>query len=190
MKTLVTLLVLSSAMFCYAQDHPHARILRQPQGPGRITGTVLNEEGQPVANANICIAAEGPSMVSYCNGVTDSVGHFEIEHVAMCSFLISDKEEDGYSPSHDPKNRVALTLQEPTANLNIKLGPKAAMLIGSVTDSVTGKPVDNVRVKYIPVTEERAGSGTSSEFMRGEFKLNLPTTSDFVIIVAAKGYNR
>jgi hypothetical protein len=33
-----------------------------------------------------------------------------------------------------------------TANVTIKVGPKAGMLIGSVRDSVTGKPVDKVRV--------------------------------------------
>ena len=168
----------------------HAQTPRA-QGPGRVTGIVLNEDGQPIAGANVCISTTTGSNTSMvCSGViTDQAGHFEIEHLAMGSFAVSAvKEEDGYPPNHNPENKVVLSPQEPTANVTIKLGPKAAMLIGSVKDSVTGKPVDNIRVHYLPGTNERAGSGTASGFMRGEFRLNLPTTSDFVIVVAAPGY--
>src|ERR1700692_817966 len=100
----------------------------QARGPGRITGSVVGEYGQPVANANVCITATkaastagSNNTVTMCTGVTDQAGHFEIPHVAMGSFLVSAvKEEDGYPPLNriaDPQNKVVLTLQEPTANV-------------------------------------------------------------------------
>jgi len=62
------------------------------------------------------------------------------------------------------------------------------MLIGSVRDSVTGKRVDKIRVLYTAATDERVGGGTASGYMGGNFSLNLPTATDFVIIVTAPGY--
>jgi Carboxypeptidase regulatory-like domain len=164
----------------------------QAQGPGRITGNVVSEDGQPIANANVCISTTGKSnnTVTMCNDVTDQAGHFEIQHVAMGSFLVNAvKEEDGYAGLNQPdhQNKVVLTLQEPTANVTIKLGPKAGMLIGTVRDSVTGKPVDNILVHYMPATDERAGSGTASGYMGGKFNLNLPT-AEFIVFVSAAGY--
>ena len=118
--------------------------------------------------------------------------HFEIQHLAMGTFLVSAvKEEDGYAAFNQAAgdhNKVVLTLQEPTANVTIKLGPKAGMLIGSVRDSVTGKRVDKIRVLYTAATDERVGGGTASGYMGGNFSLNLPTATDFVIIVTAPGY--
>ena len=41
------------------------------EGPGRVSGTVLNGDGQPVANANVCISTrvKPNNTMSMCNGV-------------------------------------------------------------------------------------------------------------------------
>jgi hypothetical protein len=185
--TMLCSLAVMSTLLC-------AQRLQQPQGPELVTGTVLNQEGQPIANANVCIVTtvKPNNTTTMCNNVTDQAGHFEIQHVAMGSFeVLAVKEEDGYARFNrmtGDQIKVVLTLQEPTANVTIKLGPKAGMLIGSVRDSVTGKPVDKIRVIYTAATDERSGGGSASGYMNGEFRVNLPTASDFIVIVTAPGY--
>ena len=87
---------------------------------------------------------------------------------------------------HDQK--AVLTLQEPTANVTVKLAAKDRYVDRLVRDSVTGKPVDNIRVLYMAVTNEQAGSSSASGYMHGDVRLNLPTTSDFIVFITAPGY--
>ena len=97
MTMLCSLAVVWSTLLC-------AQVPSQPEGLGRVTGTVLNEEGQPIAKASVCVAALRTNMMTHCNTLTDQAGHFEVEHLAMGRFLVSAvKEEDGYSPQ--PRSR-------------------------------------------------------------------------------------
>ncbi len=178
------------ATLSYAQGP--ARVPQLPDGQGRITGTVLNQEGQTIASANVCVSVEGSNnnTTTYCNTVTDQAGQFEIQHLRMGTFTVSAiKEEDGYSGWNNGRGQKAvLTLQDPTANVTIKLAARSGTLIASVRDSVTGKPVDNIRVLYMAATGEQDGSSSASGYMHGDVRLNLPTTSDFIVFITAPGY--
>ena len=187
MKSILIYMALISAL-SYAQ----APILRGPQvvdGLGRITGTVLNAEGQPIANANVCISV-AETHNTLCFWLADQAGQFEIAQLPMGSFVVSAlKEQDGYSGQNNgPEQKAVLTLQEPTANVTIRLGAKGGTLIASVRDSVTGKPVDNIRVIWIAATDERTGRGESGGYQHGHVRLNLPTTSEVIVFITARGY--
>jgi hypothetical protein len=157
----------------------------QTSEQGRITGTVLNEDGQPVVHAVACVLALGGHKTE-CNGLTDQGGQFEIQHLSIGTFSVfATKEEDGYS-DQGPGQQVVLTPQDPSANITIKLKPKAGILIGTVTDSLTRKPWDKILVIY--AATDGTSSGNMGMYMGGEFRCNLPTTSDLVIIVSALGY--
>jgi hypothetical protein len=158
----------------------------QTSDQGRITGTVLNEDGQPVVHAAACISALG-STKTECSVFTDQGGQFEIQHLAKGTFFIfATKEEDGYSGVNQTDQKVVLTQQEPNANITVKLAPKVGTLIGAVKDSLTGKPVDKIRVMF--TAKDGKSVGNAGTYMGGEFRLNLPTTSDFIIVVTALGY--
>ena len=175
---------------CFAQAPTGVRARQVAGGPGRITGTVLNEEGSLIAGALVCLSAATEPNRSECSWFTDQAGHFEIPQLPLVSFRVSaSKEDDGYSALNNVLSQeAALTQQEPTANVTIKLAAKAGTLIGSVRDSLTGKPVDKIRVLWIAATDERAGTGAAYGYMGGAFRVNLPTTSDFIVFVTAPGY--
>jgi hypothetical protein len=110
----------------------------QTSEQGRITGIVLNEDGQPVVHAAACISALGSSKTE-CSVFTDQGGQFEIQHLATGTFFVfATKHEEGYA-DQGPGQKVVLTQQEPNANITVKLPPKVGTLIGTVKDGLTGK---------------------------------------------------
>jgi hypothetical protein len=179
LKLVPALLVLST-VGCFAQV----------AGQGRVTGTVLTQEGQPVESANVCVVVwTAGSSSATCRNTTDEVGRFDIKNAPMGPFFVTaSKEEDGYSmvEGQGGGQKVDLTAERPTADVIIKLGAKAGILIGSVKDSVTGKPVDGIQLNYISIAGKV--NGTAGGYGNGTFRLNLPTTDDYIILVSAPGY--
>jgi hypothetical protein len=178
--SIASTILLLLTLVCYAQSG------ERTHGPGRITGTVLNENGRPIDHAFVCVSSSGSSHTE-CSVFTDPNGQFEIQHLPLgTSSVFATKEEDGYSAhSQAPGQKITLTSQEPSANVTVRLAPKAGTLIGSVKDSLTGKPVDKISVIY--VAENGQGSGSAGVYA-GEFRVNLPTTSAYLVFVSAPGY--
>ena len=173
-------LVLLSSLLCFAQTK------EQTAPAGQISGIVLSEDGVAIDNAAICTSLVGSSKTE-CRGSTDESGQFEVSSLRTGSyFVFATKEEDGYSaPNQGQGQKVVLTPQEPMANVTIHLAPKSGILIGSVTDSVTGKPIDRISVAYIAT--DGTVNGNAMPYW-GEFRVNIPTTNDFRVVVSAPGY--
>lgn len=178
MRTILLLALIASATLGYSSDQL-----------GRITGIVLDENGQPMDRALVCSSAAGTSQ-SECRTFTDRTGQFEIQNVPMgATIVFASKDEDGYSPMNQTHTQqtVTLTAQDPVANVTIKLAPRAGTLIGTVRDSVTGKPIGkHVNVTWMQTDGASSGSsGTSGQL--GTFRVNLPT-KDLLVFVSAPGY--
>jgi len=178
--SIAAILLFLATLLCYAQSG------RQALSLGRINGIVLNEDGQPVTHARVCVSLAGSSKTE-CSVLTDEAGQFETQHLSMGTFYVfATKEEDGYSMQNQGSGqKVVLANQDPGANITIKLAPKAGMLIGTVRDSLTAEPVHRIRVAYI--STDGGATGSTGEYT-GEFRINLPTTSDFIVVVTAPGY--
>jgi hypothetical protein len=173
-------LVVLSTLGCFAQTPEH----------GRVTGTVLTQEGQPVKGASVCVVVWTNGSNATCRDTTDEEGRFDIKSTPMGNFHVTaSKEEDGYSMGVEGQaggQEVDLTAANPSADILIKLGTRAGILIGSVKDSVTGKPIDRIQLNYISTTGN--GAGTALGYDNGAFRFNLPTTDDYIFLVSAPGY--
>jgi Carboxypeptidase regulatory-like domain len=177
--SIAPILLFLATLLCYAKSG------KQTLSLGRISGIVLNEDGQPVTHASVCVSLAGSSMTE-CRVQTNETGQFEIEHMSMGTFhVFATKDEDGYSGENQRGLKVVLSTQDPGANITIKLDPKAGMLVGTVRDSLTAKPVHEIQVAY--VSTEGKGNGSAGTY-NGEFRVNVPTTSDYIIVVSAPGY--
>jgi hypothetical protein len=69
------------------------------QAEGRITGTVINADGEPISQAIVCKIITSPrSSSTNCSAArTDEHGGFEITHVEMGKVgLFAEKHEAGY----------------------------------------------------------------------------------------------
>lgn len=176
------LLSLSVSLAAGQSSKPSARI-------GTITGVVLDEQGQPEAQANVCVGATVKNQTAnVCMTASDSEGRFQTEPLEAGNYRIfALKESDGYTNfDQGPGEPVTVSTSDPTPNVVIRLKPRAGMVIASVRDKITGKPIDSFTVDYLSV--QKRASGGSSGAHEGTLSLALPTASDILLVVTAQGY--
>jgi Carboxypeptidase regulatory-like domain len=159
------------------------------QNIGRITGTVMDEHGQVVEDATVCLSVpvDGISSSSMCQIFTDH-GQFQIPKVKFGSYgVFAIQEAEGYSiDNQSPGQKVTVSAADPSPEVTVRLRPAGPVLSGTVRDKIDGKPVKGVRVQYLDVD----GKASGSSFLNtdGGFHVTLPPECDLVVIVSAKGY--
>jgi hypothetical protein len=160
---------------------------------GTVTGTVTNDDGDPIEGANLCteVTYESGSGTTCGGNQTDAHGHFSIRVPLGKIGVYAQKQEGGYwpvtdaSPSHTKGiRRLTLTSDAPTAKVTLKIGPKPGELKVSVKDKTTGKAVEGFGVRWI---------GMDNAYMMS-FAIPMPTLIppgvDVIVEVHAKGYRR
>jgi hypothetical protein len=161
------------------------------QGNGRITGTVLDHDQQLVTDAKLCLMVKsGYSSSINCNlARSDKNGEFEIGNVKHGIYSVfAVNEEEGYSvENQSPGQEVAVTSENLAPQVTVRLRPRGAVLLGSVTDKFSGRPIENAWVSYQDVDGKASGSSFITR-QDGRILTTLPTGCDLVIIVSAKGY--
>jgi hypothetical protein len=159
------------------------------QAVGRISGTVINEDGQVVEQADVCtsVTAESNTTTS-CRIPVDKEGQFQIENVKFGSYGLSAiNEAEGYSIENQrPGLRVAVTPKNPSPKVTIRLRPRGAVLTGSIRDKVTGKPVEGAWINYIDI--DNGGGGGAHRIDGRQFVMAAPMDTDLLIYVSANGY--
>jgi hypothetical protein len=174
-----------------------AYVYAQESG-GIIVGKVLNEQGQPVAHAQVCV---GRTEVkderlqiggNSCLTKTDNLGQFRLENVPMGTVDVSAyKSEDGYCGPHASYPRVTLSAASPLANVVVNLGSKEGMVAPIVAELATGQPIFNFRVSVTVHDAERPNETRVSlvgGFSRWTTSLCVPANTDLSLQVWAKGY--
>jgi hypothetical protein len=161
-------------------------------GEGVIQGVVLGEGGQPVHGAKVHAELSGVAMAKKVRYVeTDESGFFLIDRLDFGNYYVGAmKEEVGYGSSDSsffndhPLPTVPLSGQHRIADVNVNLGPKAGILMGTISDALTGKPIpagfDLVQVK------------DRSKWMRTSagpnFRVLIPSSKEIEVKVSAPGY--
>ncbi len=158
---------------------------------GMIAGTVLDANGQVAEGARVCLSVSsgGPDSIvtteSACSISADKYGQFQLEHLKMGTYTVFAQDAADYSSMDEGKGpKVTLTAETPYAHVALRLKP-GGILLGSVTDAVSGKPIQQFQVQYVEL--DRQGGGSTFGF-HGKFRVVVPVATDFVVIVSAQGY--
>jgi hypothetical protein len=157
---------------------------------GRVTGTVLDEFSQPINKANVCTVIYLPSKSdARCFAYTDKTGQFQIDHVPMGTYgVVASKIDDGYTDfGTAPVQKVTITPEEPLANVMLKLGPRAGILIPLVKDKVTGKLVPDFFLNWRVDVPGGTWTGASG-FSQWTTRTSIPAGKDVSLQVSAPGY--
>ena len=192
---LLTLLLLASL-----PTFPQTANSSQPEGT--ISGTVLNEHGQPFAGVQVCTYMMGaPSGSREARGdcpavTTDDAGQFRIDHVAMGTFGVEAiKLDQGYIAfaGTSVKQFVTLTSSQSSATVVLKLGPKVGVLLPSVKDKFTGEPVTDFhfQVSWTILDSDEASSMSGGEIIgQGTRRTIVPPKKYLVLTISARGYKK
>jgi hypothetical protein len=105
--------------------------------------------------------------------------------------LVTEDQPDGYPNtmsglySRSPQ-MVSLTPDSPSATVVIRLGPKAAVLTGTLRDAVTGAPISNGYFEMWRTDDARRSLRGGSA--PAEYKLLLPASTAVSLKFSAPGY--
>jgi hypothetical protein len=165
---------------------------------GAIEGQVLDAQGRPLAGAKV----DGfPLQGQRDAGVlpttfTDQNGKFFLDGVMPGTHLISaSKEEEGYPSTFfaffvvDPKATSEVTVynQQVTEGVLLRLGPKAAKLVGQIVDAQTGRPVNDAEMVLSRVDNPNHRYSIGPNRGEGRFERLVPPVA-FKLKVSARGY--
>jgi hypothetical protein len=160
---------------------------------GLIRGTVLADDGSPVADAHLCAdVMQGSTILTVLNTNTDDIGVFAFSGLALGEYRVSaEKQEAGYLSTRPdifsckPPLTLALTPGTPTTTTLIRFGPKAGVLTGWVRDSATSESIA-AQLSLAPVSGcGWSGTGTSGKF---KFRLLIPADTAINFGACAVGY--
>jgi hypothetical protein len=163
--------------------------LMAAQTSGRISGTVIGEDGGVVDHVNVCTSVTtGNNTAINCRIPVDNAGHFEIENVKFGSYgIFAVNDEQGYSiQNQSPGLKITVTAENPWPNVTIRLRPRGGVLTGSITDKVSGKAIEDAWIHYI--TLDDGGGGGSRRTVGGKFSMTAPTEDNLLIYASARGY--
>ena len=174
---------------------------RSSQPEGTISGTVLDEHGQPFKGVQVCTwMRDAPAGSRESRGdcpaaTTDQAGQFRIDHVAMgATGVEAIKPEDGYVAFAGTSVSEVVTLapNQRSATVVLKLGPKAGRLIPSVTDKFTGKPITDFEVNWtIFDSDEPNSSRSGGQPINQRVRLAMvPPEKYLVLTISARGYKK
>jgi|tagenome__1003787_1003787.scaffolds.fasta_scaffold20877059_2 hypothetical protein len=190
------LMLLTLFLLASLPTFPQAADSSQPEGT--ISGTVLDEHGQPFKGVRVCTYMIGAPSGSKeargdCPATTDEVGEFRIDHVAMGTFGVEAiKPEDGYVAfaGTSVKKMVTLTLSQSSATVALKLGPKPGVLLPSVKDKLTGEPIISFQVSW-EISDSPQGSHSGGQTItQGIKRAIVPPEKYFLLTISASGYKK
>jgi hypothetical protein len=163
------------------------------QGAGSVRGTVIDEQGQPVAGAQVrCDPADGrPAARALLIVETDKNGRFSVGNLGLGSYkLFAMKESSGYPNtafgfySNNVFPTVTLTTAVPGADITLRVGPSAGVLSGSVSDAVTGAPLPNSFL----LRRSSDPENWISMSQKADYRVLVPPSVEVSIEVSAPGY--
>lgn len=163
----------------------------QPVKLGAITGRVVNEKGQPFANARVSIRALGGDRGQ--STLSDQDGKFEFSGLERVNYQVG-AWLSAYAPL--PRNRAD------TQSTNVRVGDsvtlvlvKGGVITGTVT-SQTGEPIVGVRVRARMIRDGDLLSGPYSQISmerttddRGIYRIYGLAAGTYVVWAGGAGIN-
>lgn len=151
---------------------------------GSITGYVVDPEGQPVHNAKVYADFSAAPMGKRRYVLTDAQGSFLINGLRPGRYAVSAaKEEEGYPPTDVPfyyssgaeSPKIVVDAEQTTSGVVVRMGQKAARLVGQAIDAKAGEPVGNARITLSRADNPEYSYSTSLS-LDGEFEVLIPST--------------
>jgi len=172
-------------------------------GTAKISGTVVDQKGVPVPHI---VVEATPLDMGTSGGLpqsrTDDDGHFVLVvvtgrtpdgHLYGQRWAVYPHQEGDYyadlsstfyETAKSQAQHVQLTQERPEANVEIRIGPRAGVLTGHVTDSLSGA----ILTPYFEFTRASDSSKRMGIRMGDPYRILLPSNTDINFVVQMEGY--
>lgn len=159
---------------------------------GSVSGTVTDEAGNPVVNAKVSAIFSGSRDGPIPQEETDAAGHYAFSRLSYGPYWLSaSKEQDDYPPQYvgfyagfGVQQQIDLSDANQIVSIDLKLGKKAGILTGTVTDADTGNPID-AHVEFRCTDDPRRFLYGS---LSSQFRWLIPSDTPVLMKVSKEGY--
>lgn len=163
---------------------------------GSVQATVLDANELPVPDALVEALPQGVGLAS-------PVAHCRTDERGMCAFalrqagqyaLLASKEQDGYAKPYpfyrgvdaEPLPVAEISASHPSETVTMHLGRRAGVVLGTVKDAVTGKPLNaTVEFRWVHEAANFWSGGVPAD---GSFRFLTPADAPLTMTVSADGY--
>jgi hypothetical protein len=161
--------------------------------PGSVRGTVVDENGVPLAAAQVSVdALDGlPRLSPVLTAETDKEGHFLIANLELGNYKVFAKKESmGYPDtsfafySGQVFTTVSVTSAAPGADTLLKVGPPAGVIDGKVQDALAGVPVSATFL----LRRTLDPNNWISTSQKADYRVLIPPLVEVSVEVSAPGY--
>lgn len=160
---------------------------------GTIQGRVLDEKGLPLKGAKVHAepmnGAAREGFVRYVE--TNEHGEYVIDRLAWGQYKVFALKEDSDYPNpywsfyaQGLLLTTTITRTVPVADVEVRLGPRAGILTGSIKNAITGAPV-NSSIKLLRVASPEKWISTS---VAPDYRVLLPAGTEVLLEVSAPGF--
>ncbi len=161
---------------------------------GVIEGTVRYENGNPANGATVYASPMGRPMGAIVpHAATDETGHFAIPHLQLGKYAVAAEKLDEDYPDMSKQfysdGKFATVLLSPghaDDDVNLRLGPKAGVLTGTVSDAVNGSPLSPC-VELIRASEPN-NFLSSNGLIKPNYRLLVPPNAGVLVKMWLDGY--
>ena len=165
--------------------------------PGVISGTISDETGAPIEDADISINAVGSSKIgAYFRDTTDRAGKFRFENLKLRRYKIFVRVAGYVLPEMfetSPTNQKTYQINQ-DLNLTVR---KGGVITGKVLDE-NGQPLIKIRVRALRIRDEFGQRITAQEFEqyspqhftddRGIYRLFGLNVGSYLIFIGGDDY--
>jgi hypothetical protein len=149
----------------------------------KIAGTVVDEQEQPVAGAEVSASRNGPSTGPAPHGVSNKNGQFSIMVERLGTYVIHaenfakgypDSAQAFYGKRWQDVPQVTIDETSTPAPVKIKFGPKAGRLVLTILDGSTNKRIEQGSIELCRVGEPLSWQLRGAQWPKGHLEILTP----------------
>jgi len=169
------------------------------QDYGSLSGAVTDKSGIAVSGATVYAVPIKPAG-AFPKTKTDADGRYIFERLPYGGYtVLLAKPSEGYpDPFYVPKcndtkePEIELSEENPNVKLDLGFGEKAGVLVGTVADADSGKPIDaNSELRCLSDPSRSVtmfGTLTYDTLTFAQFKVLVPSNTSVFMTVRQRGY--